>query len=70
MTLRRKIINFCRLYRANDFDQTTGVCHVTVMKLHFTLSMTLRIFIKMLNPPSVKRTGPPDDAMHIISFLQ
>lgn len=70
VTLRRQIIDFRRLYRANDFDQTTGVCHVTVMQLHFTLPMAFWIRIEMLNTPGVKRTGPPDDTMHIVAFFQ
>lgn len=69
MTLRRKIINFCRLYCTNDFDQTTGVCHVTVMQLHFTLPMAFRILVKMLNTRSIKRTGSSNDTMHVVSFL-
>lgn len=70
MTLRRKIINFRRLYRADDFDQTTRVRHVAVMQLHFTLPMTLWVFVKMLNTRGVEWTGSPDDAMHIVSFFQ
>ena len=70
MTLCRQIVYFRGLNGRHEFHQATGVGHVAVVQVHFTTPVAVLVLVQVVNPGGVETAGSPDDAVHLVSFVE
>ena len=69
MALGPEMIDFIRLQLIEQFYQIYRVCQISVVQEEPD-PMDVRILVEVIDPRGIKRAGPPDDSMHLISFVQ
>ena len=67
MALGSQIVDFIGLDFFQDAIQVTAVREVPVMQDHLQIFF-MWILIQVVNPAGVKTAGPPDNAVHLVTF--
>ena len=69
MTLCCQIVYFSGSHSINNLYKAAAIRHISIMQMHFSFTMGLRICIKVLNTSRIERTCPSYDSMNCIAFI-